>query len=79
MRIWLRTLTHVNFNHVVKIEVRYKVLRSNVKLSEILLLSLRATSCTVPLFSYYIIIFQDQKQILSGTPYALDEQSHGTL
>ena len=23
--------------------------------------------------------FQDQKQILSGTPYALDEQSHGTL
>ena len=23
--------------------------------------------------------FQDQKQILSGTPYALEEQSHGTL
>ena len=23
--------------------------------------------------------FQDQKQILSGTPYALEEQSRGTL
>ena len=41
-RFWLRTLT-VNFNHVNKIEARYKVLRLNVNLSEILLLRLRAT------------------------------------
>ena len=34
MRFWLRTLTHVNFNHVNQIEVRHKVLRLNVKLSE---------------------------------------------
>ena len=25
------------------------------------------------------LFFQDQKQILSGTPYGLEEQSHGTL
>ena len=30
-----RTLSHVNFNHVNKIEARYKVLRLNVKLSEV--------------------------------------------
>ena len=29
--IWLRTLTHVNFNHVNKIDAKYKVLRLNVK------------------------------------------------
>ena len=40
MRFWLRTLTHVNFNHVNKIETRYKVLRLNVKLSEVLLFTL---------------------------------------
>ena len=47
---WLRTLTHVNSNHVNKIEARYKVLRLNVKLSEVLLLRLRATFHTLPLF-----------------------------
>ena len=31
-------LKHVNLNHVNKIEVRYKVLRLNVKLREFLLL-----------------------------------------
>ena len=50
MRFWLRTLTQVNFNHVNKIEARYKLLRLNMKLSEILLLRLRATFQTLPLF-----------------------------
>ena len=36
----LRMSTHVNFNHVNKIEARYKALRLNVKLSEVLLLCL---------------------------------------
>ena len=49
-RFWLRKLTHVNFKHVNKIEARYKVLRLNVKLSEVLLLRLRATFHTLPLF-----------------------------
>ena len=40
----------VNFNQVNKIEARYKLLRLNVKLSEILLLRLRATFHTLPLF-----------------------------
>ena len=43
---------HVNastFYHVNKIEARYKLLRLNVKLSEILLLRLRATFQTLPL------------------------------
>ena len=44
-RFWLRTLTHVNFNHVNKTEVRYKVLRLNVKLSDFLLLRLHNCSC----------------------------------
>ena len=44
--------THVNFNHVNKIEARYKVLRLNVKLSEVLLLRLRAIFHTLPLFYY---------------------------
>ena len=44
------TLTQVNFNHVNKIKVRYKLLRLNVTLSEILLLRLRATFQTLPLF-----------------------------
>ena len=34
---WLRTLTHVNFNHLNKMEGRYKVLILNVNLSEVLL------------------------------------------
>ena len=53
MHFWLRTLTHVNFNHVNQIEVRHKVLRLNVKLSEFLLLRLhivRAAFHTLPLF-----------------------------
>ena len=36
----LRMSTHVNFNHVNKIEARYKALRLNVKLSEVLVLCL---------------------------------------
>ena len=35
-----QTLTQENFNHLNKIEARYKVLRINVKLSEVLLLRL---------------------------------------
>ena len=45
MRFWLRTLTHVDFNHVNQIEVRHKVLRLNVKLSEFLLLRLHDYTC----------------------------------
>ena len=47
-RFWLCTLTQVNFNHVNKIEARCKLFRLNVKLSEILLLRLRATFHTLP-------------------------------
>ena len=47
---WARTLKHVNFNHVNKIYERYKVLRLIMKLSEFLLLCLRATFDTLPLF-----------------------------
>ena len=49
MHLWLPTLMHINLNHVNKIEARYKVLRINMKLSEVLLLSLRATFHTEPL------------------------------
>ena len=45
--------THINalnFNHINKIEARYKVLRLNMKLSKVLLLRLRATFHTLPLF-----------------------------
>ena len=45
--------THVNalnFNHINKIEARYKVLRLKMKLSKVLLLCLRATFHTLPLF-----------------------------
>ena len=49
-RFWLRTLRHVNCNHVNKTEVSYGVLTLNVKLSEVLLLRLRATFHTLPLF-----------------------------
>ena len=44
-------LTQVNFNHAIKIEARYKLLRLNVKLSEILLLRLRATFLVSILFA----------------------------
>ena len=37
------------FNHVNKLEARHKVLRINMKLSKVLLLSLRATFHTEPL------------------------------
>ena len=53
MRFWLRTLTHVNFNHVNQIEVRHKVLRLNVKLSEFYFYAyiiVRADVHTLPLF-----------------------------
>ena len=49
MCFWLRTLTHVDFNHVNKLEARYKVLKLNVKLSGVLLLRLCATIYTLPL------------------------------
>ena len=49
-RFWLCTLTQVNFNHVNKIEARCKLFRLNVTLSKILLLRLRATFHTLPLF-----------------------------
>ena len=42
--------THVNCNHVNKIEARYKVLRLNAKLSEVILLRLRATFRILLLF-----------------------------
>ena len=48
-RFCLRTLTLVNFHHVNKIKARYKVLRLNVKLSEVQLLRLRATVHALPL------------------------------
>ena len=48
-RFWLRTLTHVDFNHVNKIEAKYKVLKLNGKLNEVLLLRLRATFHSLPL------------------------------
>ena len=43
-------LNALNFNHVNKIEARYKVLRLNMKLREVLLLRLCATFHTLPLF-----------------------------
>ena len=49
-RFLLCTLTQVNFNHVNKIEARCKLFRLNVKLSEILLLCLRASFHTLPVF-----------------------------
>ena len=42
---------HVNFNHVNIIEEIYKVLRLNVKLSEVLVLCLLTTVHTLPLFN----------------------------
>ena len=53
MRFWLRTFkASLNFNHVNKIEARYKVLRLNMKLSKVLLLRLRATFHTLPLLNF---------------------------
>ena len=49
VRFWLCVLMHINCNHINKLEARYKVLRINMKLSEVLLLSLRATFHTEPL------------------------------
>ena len=51
-RFWLRTLTHVNFNHVNKIEAiaRSKVLSLNEQSSEVQLLCLRETFHALPLF-----------------------------
>ena len=43
VHFWLYMLMLINFNDINKIEARYKVLRINMKLSEVLLLSLRAT------------------------------------
>ena len=48
MCFWLRMLMRINFNHVNKIEARYKVLRINVKLSDILHLHLCATFHSLP-------------------------------
>ena len=42
--------THVNFNHLNKIEARYKVLSLNEKLSEVQLLRFRATFHALLLF-----------------------------
>ena len=50
-RVRLRTLTHVNFNHLNKIEAKYKVLKLNGKLNEVLLLRLRATFHSLPLYN----------------------------
>ena len=49
-RFCLRTLSTENLSHVDKIEAIYKMLRVNVKLSEVLLLRLRATFHALPLF-----------------------------
>ena len=58
----------VNFNHVNKIEARYKLLRLNVKLSEILLLRLRATFHTLPLFFC-------ERKFYARTPEKITRQS----
>ena len=49
-RFWLRTFTHVNFNHANNAEARYRALRLIVKLSEVQLLRLRATVHALRLF-----------------------------
>ena len=54
MRFWLRTLTHVNFNHVNQIEVRHKVLGLNVKLSEFLLLRLHNCTCGLSYIAFIL-------------------------
>ena len=56
-RFRLRMLTHVNFNHVNKIEARYKALRLNMKLREALLLRFRATFHPLPLFYFANVNF----------------------
>ena len=67
-RFWLRTLTHVNFNHVNKMEAGYKVSRLNVKLSEVLLFRLRAAFHTLPLF-YLRNSFIDQTSSVKMVEY----------
>ena len=54
MRFWLRMLTHVNFNHENQIEVRHKVLRLNVKLSEFLLLRLHNCTCSLSYIAFIL-------------------------
>ena len=44
------------YNHVNKKDARYKVLSLNVKLSEVQLLSLRATFHALPLFYWRTLI-----------------------
>ena len=51
-------LTHVNFNHVNKIEATYKVWTLNVKLSDVLLLRLHATFHALPLFYLRTLILR---------------------
>ena len=41
----------MNFNHLNKIEAKYKVLKLNGKLNEVLLLRLRATFHSLPLYN----------------------------
>ena len=45
---------HVNFNHVNEIEVRYKVLRLNIKLSEFLLLHLHNCTCGLSYIAFIL-------------------------
>ena len=51
---FLATVTHVNFNHVNQIEVRHKVLRLNVKLSEFLLLRLHYCTCDLSYIAFIL-------------------------
>ena len=45
---------HVNFNHVNQIEVRHKVLRLKVKLSEFLLLRLHNCTCSLSYIAFIL-------------------------
>ena len=47
---------HVNFNHVNQIEVRHKVLRLNVKLSEFLLLRLHNCTCGLSYIAFILFV-----------------------
>ena len=72
-RFWLCTLTQVNFNHVNKIEARCKLLRLNVKLSEILLLRLRAT------FFIHCLYFSCERKFYARTHGKITRQWKSTL
>ena len=63
MRFWLRTLSHVNFNHVNKIEVRYRVLRLNVKLSEFLLSRLHNCTCDLSYIASILFVNANFSQV----------------